>query len=258
MSLTVKEENMKQSFSFNSINKRENTLTTINKEGNMKRIISIIAAVICLAVAAPVFAMQYTFDTSSATNTWLHNSGLSDDNNFAWNLPLTLSQGETITSAVISIKNLQNWQNNVNHLYVNFLKNPDNVVTTPTSITNEGNSINGSSNDFAYSSLANHFSGAILNNDFSLPWDGTNDATVKRDVTYTTTSQSVLVFLKDAANGSFAVGFDPDCHFNADSMELQINTTTSTVPEPSTLLLLGVGVAGICFIRMKRSRAFTS
>lgn len=47
-------------------------------------------------------------------------------------------------------------------------------------------------------------------------------------------------------NGSdFALGFDPDCHFYNCGVEMSVETTTTGVPEPSTMLLVSAGLLAV-------------
>jgi hypothetical protein len=52
-----------------------------------------------------------------------------------------------------------------------------------------------------------------------------------------------------ALNGSFGFGIDPDCHYYNDGITFTV--TTEPVPEPTTILLLGLGLVGLAGIRRK-------
>lgn len=56
------------------------------------------------------------------------------------------------------------------------------------------------------------------------------------------------------ADGKFAIGIDPDCHYYNDGIQLKIATATAPVPEPisSTLFLLGAGAFGLRRFRRKK------
>lgn len=51
-----------------------------------------------------------------------------------------------------------------------------------------------------------------------------------------------------ANGGNFTVGLDPDCHYYNNGVKLVVNTP---VPEPASIMLLGMGVLGVFGLRRK-------
>ena len=54
--------------------------------------------------------------------------------------------------------------------------------------------------------------------------------------------------------GNFALGFDPDCHYFNDGIRFEI-FTSNAIPEPTTMVMLGTGLAGIAARMRKRRKA---
>jgi hypothetical protein len=55
-------------------------------------------------------------------------------------------------------------------------------------------------------------------------------------------------------DANIAFGLDPDCHFWNNGITFTLTTTPTSVPEPTTLALLGTGLAGF-YLRRRRNKA---
>lgn len=220
----------------------------------MKKIL-LTFAIISIFLVSPALALQYSY---SYTGDKISGSGLSHQNYYAWERKDLNLVDQVVTSATISIKGLKNWDNRENHLYVSLLANMKNSTTGFRVAGSDNSNDNYFSNAFGSASVANQYGGAMLITDFALAYGGSSsqnrDARVARDVSFTITNQSLLDFFTLAIDdGKFALGFDADCHYWGREIKLSIETQPA-VPEPSTVILLGVGVAGLGFLRFRRAR----
>jgi len=148
-----------------------------------------------------------------------------------WNLPV----GQTISEAVITFNNINNWDTNKNILYVSLLDSASLGVKQFTD--NEGG--------------GNYFSktGFLLGTYSDTNGIGQTD-TVSFSVPSTQYSWLTSGSGGGSNGGNFGFGIDPDCHFYNTGITVTIKT--HSVPEPSTWLLICLGFVGLMVFRNRQ------
>jgi hypothetical protein len=175
---------------------------------------------------------------------------------YTWKVSgVNIQQGQQITGARISIKNIANWDQNPNRLFIHLLDTAKlsgvrSFVDDPTGST----PVTDIRDDFVDTRYHNRSDWLVAN--------GTADTFLTdRSFTMTPTNfvynfnaaQLQALFTYISNGGNFALGFDPDCHFFNDGITFEIFTGPASVPEPATLALLGTGLAGL-YARRRRQR----
>lgn len=137
-----------------------------------------------------------------------------------------------ITSAYLTFTNIQNWTSDPNDiLYMSLLDNATLGVTSfyDANITGDYFSDKG---------------GILIDT-----WTDPDDNITSENLTISFNSARIADLNNFASDGLFALAFDPDCHYWNDGIELTIN---ADVPEPTTMLLFGLGTLGLAAFRRKR------
>jgi len=77
-----------------------------------------------------------------------------------------------------------------------------------------------------------------------------------RDFVYTFTADQLRILSAYFMNGGdVAFGLDPDCHFWNDGIVFSFSTKPTATPEPTTMVLLGTGLAGLYYNRKRKKQA---
>jgi len=198
----------------------------------MKKIVLLAIALMIAMSAVAANATVYNFTPSDKDL-----GDLDHTKYYKWGINWTHTS-ETITGATLKIFNIHDWQHEVDSLYIHLLDNPPLGVTS-------GNDADGGSN---------HFAGIGK-------WIGTwtdpyGDPSHKANPIYDLGALGLLANVQTyAADGRLGFGFDPDCHYYNDSIQVSITTgpPPPSVPEPSVLSMLGLGLSGIAlYLRKKK------
>ena len=224
----------------------------------MQKLILLLAAVVLIGLPTVASADTVTFQ-APATGA---NQGLGGAKQFdldhhmayAWRIGGIDLTGKSITSATLTFKNIKNWDSNPNMLFIHLLDTAkaagvssfQDAPLSQAPVTDINDDFAGTrylNNPLVARGTANTF---LTQQSFS---------TTGRDFVYTFTADQLKVLSAYFLNGSdIAFGFDPDCHFWNDGIAFAFTTTPNTVPEPTTMLLLGSGLAGLYYRRKRQQQ----
>lgn len=173
---------------------------------------------------------------------------------YTWKIGGVNLAGKTITSATITFRNISNWDRNPNMLFVHLLDTARNAGV--------GSFQDASLSQTPVTDIHDDFAGTrYLNNPLVAP--GTGNTFLTQQSFTTTATNFVYTFTADQLQilstyflngGDIAFGFDPDCHFWNDGIAFSFTTAPTATPEPTTLALLGTGLAGLYYNRKRRKQ----
>lgn len=224
----------------------------------MRKLFLLFAAVVVIALPAVASADTITFQAPiTAPN---QGSGgprqvdLDHHSAYTWKIGGVNLAGKTITSATITFRNISNWDRNPNMLFLHLLDTARNGGIS--SFTDA------SGVPVPSSEIRDNFAGSLFNsNPLVAPGTG-NTFLASQSFTmtptnfvYTFTANQLQILSTYFLNGGdIAFGFDPDCHFWNDGIVFSFTTTPNAVPEPTTLALLGTGLAGLYYNRRRKKQ----
>jgi hypothetical protein len=197
-----------------------------------------------------IFTFSMAHSTAQATSTFIpsDNDIFDLDHTYAyrWQINWSLPAGETITGASLFFHNIYNWTYESNDiLYLQLMD------TSPTG----GNSVAANIKQYTDNEASGNYFGSygIQLATYNDPDDrSSNPSLSAADWTYYFNSTQLNTMATYTADGKFYLGFDPDCHYYNSGITFNVVTEHQSVPEPSTFLLLGLGLLlGFVFLRKR-------
>jgi hypothetical protein len=226
----------------------------------LKRTLLLTAAAILFALPATALADTFTFN-APATAPNQGNGGsrqvdLDHHRAYTWRIDNVDLKGKKITGARLTFTNISNWDRNPNMLFIHLLD-----TARQSGIRSF---VDASGTPVPTSQIIDNFAGSLyLSNPLVAPGTGntfltsTSFTTTPTTFAYDFTAEQLEILSAYFLSGNnIAFGLDPDCHFWNNGITFTMKTS-DTIPEPTTMVLLGSGIAGLYLKRRRRKIAAT-
>lgn len=195
---------------------------------------------ICFWANLKADAATYTFTPNINPNSF------TDGNYYLWDINWAPPAGQTILSATLYIDNIDDYAtsrtdtSNLLSIYLlNYVGNPKSTYgLSEIAHTSNTTTWDGKETSKIEKALEGVSIGTYSDSTPVFPGGKLSPADLTFSLTGTLLNDLIADDLKD-----FAIGFDPDCHFEQGSIKLVIVTDppAPATPEPATLSLLGLG-----------------